>query len=157
MASCFVACHHHPEMQAAALEQESAPAKIAGRWQMTMDSPHGTVKGSFEVKQDGSKTTAKFEAEMFGTLAGTGTVEGNKVSFSLAVPNGPQSFGFSGTVDGSKMSGQTEMGGAWSASREWADRNRPAGKLPRSAEAIQAGSWDGDRFPRALARTGDQG
>lgn len=118
MATCFVACHHHPEMHAAALEQESAPAKIAGRWQMTMETPHGTVKGSFEVTQDGAKTTAKFEAEMFGTLSGTGTVDGNKVSFRMAVPNGPESFGFSGTADGSKMSGQTEMGGAWSAARE---------------------------------------
>lgn len=118
MAACIVSCHHHPEMQAATLEQESTPAKIAGRWQMTMETPHGTVKGPFEITQDGAKTTAKFEAEMFGTLSGTGTVDSNKVSFSLTVPNGPQSFGFSGTVDGSKMSGQTEMGGAWSAARE---------------------------------------
>jgi hypothetical protein len=48
----------------------------------------------------------------------TGSVDGKKVSFSLSVPNGPQGFTFSGTVDGSKMSGKTEMGGAWSATRE---------------------------------------
>jgi hypothetical protein len=45
-------------------------------------------------------------------------VEGNKVSFSLSVPNGPQDFGLSGILDGSKMSGTTAMGGAWSARRE---------------------------------------
>ncbi len=120
IASCFVACHDHPGMQAAPLTQDSAPANIAGKWQMSMDSPHGTVKGPLVVKQDGAKVTGTFEAEMFGTVSITGTVDGNKVSFSLSVPNGPQGFGVSGTVDGSKMSGKTEMDGAWSATRETA-------------------------------------
>ncbi len=120
IATCFVACHHHPEMEAAELAQDSAPAKIGGKWQMSMETPHGTVKGPFQVQQDGSKLTATFDAEMFGTVSVTGTVDGNQVSFSLSVPNGPQSFGFSGTVDGSKMSGKTEMDGEWTATRETA-------------------------------------
>ena len=114
IATCFVACHEHPGMQAATW------AQIAGKWQMTMESPHGVVKGPFEVQQDGGKLTISFDAEAFGKLAGTGSVESNKVSFSLSVPNGPQGFGFSGTLDGSKMSGTTEMGGAWSATRDTA-------------------------------------
>ena len=127
MASCFVACHDHPGMQAAPLAQDSAPAKIAGTWQMSMETPHGTVKGPFVVQQDGAKVTGTFDAEMFGTVPGTGSVEGNKVSFTLSVPNGPQ-FAFSGTVDGSKMSGKTEMDGAWSATRESAQAQAPAAK-----------------------------
>jgi hypothetical protein len=112
--SCFVACHDHPGMQAA------TSAQVAGKWQMTMESPHGVVKGPFKVEQDGGKLTISFDAEAFGKLSGTGSVDGNNVSFSLTVPNGPQGFGFSGTVDGSKMSGKTEMDGAWSATRDTA-------------------------------------
>jgi hypothetical protein len=123
--SCFVACHDHPGMEAAPL-QNSSPAKLAGTWQMSMETPHGTVKGPFVVQQDGAKLTATFDAEMFGTVSVTGTVDGNKVSFSLSVPDGPHSFGFSGTVDGSKMGGKTEMDGAWSAIRESA--SAPAAK-----------------------------
>jgi len=114
IATCFVACHDHPGMQAA------TSAQVAGKWQMTMESPHGVVKGPFKVEQDDGKLTISFDAEAFGKLSGTGSVDGNKVSFSLTVPNGPQEFGFSGTVDGSKMTGTTEMGGAWSATRDTA-------------------------------------
>jgi hypothetical protein len=120
IASCFIACHDHPGMQAAVLAQDSEPPKVGGKWQMSMETPHGVVKGPFNVQQNGAKLTGTFDAEQFGKLSATGLVDGNKVSFSLTVPNGPQAFGFSGTMDGSKMSGTTEMGGAWSATRETA-------------------------------------
>ena len=100
--------------------QAATSAQVAGKWQMTMDTPHGVVKGPFVVQQDGGKLTISFDAEAFGKLPGTGSVDGDKVSFSLSVPNGPRGFGFSGTLDGSKMSGTTEMGGTWSAARETA-------------------------------------
>jgi len=117
IALCFASCHDHG-MQASMMAQDSEPAKIAGKWQMSMESPHGTVKGPFQVQQDGAKLTGTFEAEIFGTLSVTGSVDGKKVSFSLSGPNVPHAFTFSGTLDGSKMSGKTEMGGEWSASRE---------------------------------------
>lgn len=104
--------------------QDSPAAKIAGRWQMSMETPHGVVKGPFDIGQDGANLTVELQTEMFGKLSGTGSVEGNKVSFHLTVPDGPQSFGFSGTVDGSKMSGTNEMGGAWSAARDTGDAAR---------------------------------
>jgi len=104
----------------AALAQDSGTAQIAGKWQMSMDTPHGVLKGPFQVQQDGAKLSATFETEMFGTMSATGSVEGRKVSFRIRVPNGPQGFAFSGTVDGPKMSGKTEMDGAWSASGDTA-------------------------------------
>jgi len=105
--------------------QDSPPARIAGKWQMSMETPHGVVKGPFLIEQDGAKLTVSFQAEMFGTVSGTGSIEGNKVSFSLSVPNGPQDFGLSGTLDGSKMSGTTAMSGAWSATREASAARKP--------------------------------
>ena len=102
----------------AAWAQDTAPAKIAGKWQMSMETPHGVVKGPFDIEQEGAKLTFTFQTEMFGRTSGTGSLDGEKVSFSLNVPNGPQGFAFSGTVDGASMSGTTAMGGAWSATRD---------------------------------------
>jgi len=98
--------------------QKASPANVAGKWQMSMDTPHGVVKGPFAIEQDGAKLAVSFQTEMFGTLAGSGSVGENKVAFSLSVPNVPEGFGFSGTLDGLKMNGTTEMGGNWSAVRE---------------------------------------
>ncbi len=95
--------------------QDVAPSSITGKWQMSMETPHGVVTGPFEIGQDHAKLTISFRTEMFGAISGTGSVEENRVSFSLSVPNGPQGFALSGTVDGSKMGGTTEMGGNWSA------------------------------------------
>jgi hypothetical protein len=113
----FGSCHDHGVL-ASTVVQDSEPAKVAGKWRMTMDTPHGAVKGPFQVQQDGAKLTGTFEAEIFGTLSATGSVDGHKVSFSLSVPNAERGFAFSGTLDGAKMSGKTEMGGEWSANRE---------------------------------------
>jgi hypothetical protein len=118
IAACFVSCHDHPGMNAAPLTQ------VAGKWQMTMESPHGVVKGPFQIQQDGAKLTGTFETEMFGALSGTGSLDGSKISFSLSLPGG-QGFPFSGTVDSAKMSGKTEMGGDWSASRDTAQVASP--------------------------------
>jgi hypothetical protein len=119
LTASFVACHDHPGVKAAMLSQESGTANLAGKWRMSVETPHGVVKGPFQVQQDGAKLTATFETEMFGKLSATGSVDGAKVAFTLIVPDGPR-FGLSGTVDGSKMSGKTEMDGAWSASRDTA-------------------------------------
>jgi len=91
-------------------------ASIAGKWQLSTDTPHGIVKGDLEVKQDGSKITGTLTAEHIGTMALSGTVEDKKVSLGIELPGGG-TFAFTGTVDGDTMSGSTELGGAWTATR----------------------------------------
>ena len=111
------------------------------------------------MTQDGAKTTAKFEAEIFGSLAGTGTVDGNKVSFSLTVPDGDTCSDFRGTVDGSKMSGKTEMGGVWSATRRGVvggamGENLPCGTVTDfRVESLELGD-EGRRRPDAWVKFG---
>jgi len=100
----------------AAWAQPSAPAKVAGSWHMSVETPHGTVDGPFTIKQNGAAIDLTYTTELFGTAGGTGTVDGNKVSFGLSTEAGTISF--SGTVDGTKMTGTHEMGGAWSATRD---------------------------------------
>ena len=70
VALCFASCHGHG-VQASAAEQDTQPAKIAGKWQMSMDTPHGAVKGTFQIQQDGAKLTGTFEAEHIGSLTAT--------------------------------------------------------------------------------------
>ena len=51
----------------AAGAQDSPPAKIAGKWQMSMETPHGVVKGPFDIEQDGARSSpSRSQTEMFG-------------------------------------------------------------------------------------------
>lgn len=103
-------------------QQKAEPARIAGSWKMSMETPHGTVEGPLQVQQDGSKLTGTYEVEHFGLMPLSGTVEGNKVSLKIEVQGGQVTIGITGTVDGGKMTGTTELGGNWSANRETASR-----------------------------------
>ena len=62
------------------------------------------------------------QVEHFGLMQLSGTVEGNKVSLKIEVQGGQVTIGITGTVDGGKMTGTTELGGNWSANRETASR-----------------------------------
>jgi hypothetical protein len=107
-ALCLPAQHHG--------ESHGEAAKIAGTWQLTMDSPHGPLSGPFKVEQDGAKLTATYEAESMGTIQFTGTVQGTRVSFE--VPGSDMAFKMTGTVEGDKMSGTTSLhDGSWKATR----------------------------------------
>jgi hypothetical protein len=93
-------------------------AKIAGKWQMSLDTPHGPMKGPLQVQQEGAKLTGTYELEMFGSMTLTGKVEGDKVSFNMEVPAAGMTLAFTGTVEGDKMSGSTDHAGKWSAARQ---------------------------------------
>ena len=109
----FVACHDHPMFA----QEKVESARIAGKWQMTMDTPHGAVNGDLQVEQDGPKVSGTYTVEHMGSMNVSGKVDGKKVSFSVEVPGANMSFAFNGTVEGDKMSGKTEQGGSWTAER----------------------------------------
>lgn len=50
-------------MIAAALVS-AAPATVAGTWAMSVDSPHGNMKCSLTLKQEGTKVTGSFRSQM---------------------------------------------------------------------------------------------
>ena|SRR5579871_4028260 len=93
-------------------------AKVAGTWQMSLDTPHGPMKGPLKVQQDGAKISGTYELEMFGSMTIAGKIEGDKVSFSLEVPNAGMTLAFTGTLEGDKMSGSTDHAGNWNATRQ---------------------------------------
>jgi hypothetical protein len=99
-------------------QAKSDPAKIAGEWTLSMDTPHGNVEGPLQLKQDGATVTGTMEAGHFGTLPVKGVVDGNKIELALEIAEAEITFKLSGTVDGNAMNGTTEMGGAWKAARK---------------------------------------
>ncbi len=99
------------------------PAKVEGKWQISMEGRQGAGPGqTLMLKQDGGKIT--------GTLAGPrgetsveGTVKGNEVRFTAKreTPRGEMTFAYKGTVDGDTMKGTVQIGENsrdWSAKRE---------------------------------------
>jgi hypothetical protein len=100
------------------VQAASEPARIAGEWTLSMDTPHGNVEGPLQLKQDGATVTGTMEAEHFGTLPVKGMVDGDKVELGLEIAAADITFKLSGKVDGKAMSGTTEMGGAWKAARK---------------------------------------
>jgi hypothetical protein len=93
----------------------SGAASLSGNWQMSWTSANGAQRqGTMEIKQDGTKLSGKFQGER-GSAAVTGSLDGNQVSLKVRLPR--RQVSFSGTVNGDKMSGTTEQGASWTATR----------------------------------------
>ena len=61
-------------MMVAAAILTSSVATVAGTWSMSIDSPHGNMKTSLTLKQDGAKVTGTFRSQM-PDMAVEGTFE----------------------------------------------------------------------------------
>ncbi len=91
---------------------------VAGHWQVSMDTPHGPMKGSMEFKQDGSKVAGTLELGPMGSFAFKGSVEGAKIAFDVELPENQGTLKFAGTIEGDKMSGTTDPHNFnWAATR----------------------------------------
>jgi len=97
----------------------AADLHVGGNWEMTMDSPHGKMTGPLTLQQDGTKITGTYETEHAGKLTINGTVDGEKIMFTMNVPGGQMTINFEGAKDGDKLSGTTKpLNGEWSAVRK---------------------------------------
>ena len=92
-------------------------AKVGGTWEMTSQGRQGPMTSTLTIDQTGNKFK--------GTLKGArgespleGTVEGNKISFTIEreTPNGKFTMNYTGTVDGDSIKGTVKMG---ENEREW--------------------------------------
>ncbi|HEV2351224.1 MAG TPA: hypothetical protein VG028_15405 [Terriglobia bacterium] len=105
----------------ARLASADEPSKVAGTWQMSVETPRGSMDQTLTLEQDGGS--------LKGTLSGRrgdapveGKVDGNKVSFNVKreTPNGTFTLEYSGTVDGDSMTGTVHserFDGKWTAKR----------------------------------------
>jgi hypothetical protein len=97
------------------------PAKVAGTWDMTFESPRGTRTQTLTLQQDGSTIKGTIEGRR-GPAPLEGTVTGDKISFTVKreTPNGTFTLEYSGTVDGDSMKGTVHserFDGEWTAKR----------------------------------------
>jgi len=96
---------------------------ITGTWEMTVESPQGSMVVTATYKQDGEKLTGSHLSEM-GEAPLTGTVKGNEIEYTITIDAGGQGFSIvhKGKVDGDTIKGTADLGGMgtmnWAAKRK---------------------------------------
>ena len=122
--ACAVAAAALPAYAQEAPKQDAPPAavNVTGVWDMSVETPNGTIDNVATLKQEGEKLTGTLASQM-GEIAMEGTVVGNEIKWVLNIDMGGQqvAIAFAGKVDGETMAGVFEMGGmgtaAWNAKK----------------------------------------
>jgi len=96
---------------------------ITGTWELTVESPQGSMVITATYKQDGEKLTGSHVSEM-GETPLTGTVKGSEIEYTITIDAGGQNFSIlhKGKVDGDTIKGTADLGGMgtmnWTAKRK---------------------------------------
>ena len=87
------------------LSQE--PANVAGKWEMTNETPRGTQTSTFTFEQEENVLTGTVATQRGETPINSGSVEGNVVTFTIVRGMGDRSMEitYSGTLDGDTITG----------------------------------------------------
>ncbi len=82
-------------------------AKVAGEWNLAVETPNGTGTPSVIFKQDGGTLTGTYKGRM-GESELKGTINGNDIKWTVTVhpQGGEMAIEYSGTVDGDTMKGK---------------------------------------------------
>ncbi len=96
-------------------------AKVAGNWEMSMETPRGTMTQTLTLEQDGKNLKGTLKGQR-GESPVEGTLDGNKINFTVKreTPNGTRTIEYAGTVDGDAMMGTVKFGERemeWTAKR----------------------------------------
>jgi len=86
-------------------------ADVSGEWELIIQSPRGEMTSTAKFVQDGEKLTVTMTGPRGRDTTGEGTIKGNAVQWSVTRtgPEGDEfTIKYSGTVDGSTMSGTAE-------------------------------------------------
>jgi len=82
-----------------------------GTWNLTMQTPMGERRSTLTLSTAGGTLTGTQQAEGDTTDISEGTVNGNEVSWKVAITNPmPLTLTFSGTVDGNSLNGSADTG-----------------------------------------------
>jgi hypothetical protein len=97
-------------LSAIALACIALAADISGAWEFNVETAQGSGNPSFEFKQDNEKLSGTYSGR-FGTAPLSGTVKGNDVEFTFAIPDVDGKVRYKGTLEGSnRMKGAVEYG-----------------------------------------------
>ena len=103
-------------------DAKPADVNVTGVWDMSVETPNGTIENVATLKQEGEKLTGTLASQM-GEIAMEGTVVGNEIKWVLNIDMGGQqvAIAFAGKIEGETMAGVFEMGGmgtaGWSAKK----------------------------------------
>jgi len=92
----------------AALAQ--APAKVAGKWELSWEGRNGTQTSTVTFEQDGEKVKGTMTMNFGGQSRETpveGTIKGKDLTFTMKMqtPNGEMTREYKAAVDGDAMKG----------------------------------------------------
>jgi imidazolonepropionase-like amidohydrolase len=98
-------------------EESGEMARVAGTWDLTVTTPQGENRSSMTVTQSGATLEGTMTTEMGTVQVTDGSVTGQRVTFTIAVPISGQTttIVFRGTVEGNRMSGSADLGAMGSA------------------------------------------
>ncbi len=88
--------------------QAQEAANVAGKWEMTNETPRGTMTTIFTFEQDGNTLTGTSEGQRGGEIPiSSGSVEGNVVTFTMVRGQGNRSMEltYTGTLEGDTITG----------------------------------------------------
>ena len=97
--------------------------RVAGTWDITLETGRGTANPSMTLAQDGEKITGTYRGRL-GESKLEGTLKGNAIQFSVTLKfqDQPVTISYRGTVDGDSMKGTVQFGdrgsGSWTAKRK---------------------------------------
>ena len=105
-----------------AVPLQAQDVDVTGKWETTRETPRGTMTTTFTFEQDGSKLTGTASSPRGDREITNGSVEGNKVTFTLVMTMGENTveMTYTGTVEGDTITGtmQTPRGEVpWTAKR----------------------------------------
>ena len=96
--------------------QTAAPVDVSGKWAFTVTTDAGTGTPTVTLKQQGDSLTGHYSSQLLGERELKGSVKGNKVTFAFATEAQGTTFTvtYTGTIDGSAMTGTVDLGGVGS-------------------------------------------
>jgi hypothetical protein len=83
-------------------------ANVAGKWEMTSETPRGTMTTTFTFEQDGNTLTGTSEGQRGGEVPiSSGSVEGNVITFTVVrgTRNRSMEITYTGTLEGDTITG----------------------------------------------------
>jgi hypothetical protein len=102
--------------------KEQEKVDVTGTWDVSIETPQGTVSPTVTYKQEGEKLTGTQQG-MMGEEHLEGTVKGSQISYTITLEiQGQQiTITYTGKIDGDAISGTVEFGSygssTWSAKR----------------------------------------
>ena len=104
--------------------KETPKIDVSGTWDVSVETPQGTMALTSTFKQDGEKLTGTQSSQM-GDMSLEGTIKGADIAFAIVIDmQGQQmTINYIGKVDGETMSGTIEFGGMGSST--WTAKKQP--------------------------------